>query len=86
VIPGLLKYGDYSEIGSLIAPRPAVWEVGAKDGLITESWANLFKERLRKAYGAYGKPKSLQFDHYDGGHRWNGELAYPLFDEVLKQG
>ncbi|MBT6155010.1 MAG: hypothetical protein HOL01_17370 [Planctomycetaceae bacterium] len=84
IIPGLLKYGDYSEIGSLIAPRPAVWEVGAKDGLITQSWADLFKERLRSAYAAFGKPKNLQFDHYDGGHRWNGELAYPLFDEVLK--
>ena len=48
VIPGLLKYGDYSEIGSLIAPRPCVWEVGSKDPLITASWADLFKERLRQ--------------------------------------
>jgi dienelactone hydrolase len=84
IIPGLLKYGDYSEIGSLIAPRPAVWEVGAKDGLITPSWADLFKQRLQKAYAACGKRQNLQFDHYDGGHRWNGELAYPLFDKVLK--
>ena len=84
IIPGLLRFGDYSEIGSLIAPRPAVWEVGAKDGLITPSWAALFRERLQRAYKAYGALAKLQFDHYDGGHRWNGQVAYPLFDQVLK--
>ena len=76
--------GDYSEIGSLIAPRPAVWEVGSQDGLITPSWAALFRRRLERAYKAYGALAKLRFDHYDGGHRWNGQIAYPLFDQVLK--
>ena len=84
IVPGLLRYGDYSEIGSLIAPRPCVWEVGAKDGLIKPNWAAVFRQRLERAYKAYGKPDALQFDYYDGGHRWNGEVAYPLFDRVLK--
>ena len=84
IIPGLLRFGDYSEIGSLIAPRAAVWEVGAQDGLITPSWAELFRRRLERAYKAYGALAKLRFDHYDGGHRWNGQIAYPLFDQVLK--
>ena len=31
VIPGLLKHGDTPELGSLIAPRPCIWEIGSDD-------------------------------------------------------
>jgi hypothetical protein len=84
IIPGLLEYGDYSEIGSLIAPRPAVWETGSADGLIVKKWDKLFRDRLRKIYKALGAGSSLLFDRFEGGHRWNGELAYPLFEKVLR--
>ena len=83
IVPGLLKYGDYSEIGSLIAPRPCVWEVGSNDGLITPKWASLFRERLKRIYKAYGVSDNLMIDEFEGGHRWNGEVAFPLFDKVL---
>jgi len=85
IIPGLLKYGDYSEIGSLIAPRPAVWEVGSRDGLVVPKWDKLFKDRLQRAYAAAGVADRLAFDHFEGGHRWNGKVASPLFEKVLKR-
>ena len=84
VIPGLLKYGDYSEIGSLIAPRACVWEVGSRDGLVVAKWDDLFRERLRRVYAALGVAVRLHFDEFEGGHRWNGEVAYPLFHQVLR--
>jgi len=85
IIPGLLKYGDFSEIGSLIAPRPCVWEMGASDGLIVKNgWDEKFKARLEKIYSAYDAGDQLHYDHFEGGHRWNGEVAFPLFDKVLK--
>ena len=84
IVPSLLKYGDYSEIGSLIAPRPCVWEVGSKDTLIVPKWDILFKTRLQKIYRAYGTQNHLTFDHFEGAHRWNGAVAFPLFDKVLK--
>ena len=83
IIPGLLQYGDYSEIGSLIAPRHAVWEVGSKDGLVVKGWDRKFKDRLSRAYKAASVSGRLKFDHFEGGHRWNGEVAYPLFAKVL---
>jgi len=86
IIPGLLKYGDYSEIGSLIAPRPAVWEVGSTDPLIIPDWAATFRRRLERAYSALDSGNQLHFDHFTGGHRWNGEVAFGLFDDVLKPG
>ena len=84
VIPNLLRYGDYSEIGSLIAPRPCVWETGSEDRLIIPEWDNVFRKRLQNAYTALGAKQNLVFDRFEGGHRWNGAVAYPLFEKVLK--
>lgn len=84
VIPRLLQYGDYSEIGGLIAPRPAVWETGSQDRLIVPGWDERFRERLKRTYEASGAPENLHFDHFEGGHQWSGRVAAPLFDQVLK--
>jgi dienelactone hydrolase len=84
VVPGLLKYGDYSEIGSLIAPRPCVWETGSKDGLIVPKWDEIFRSRLKNAYGALNASEDLHFDRFEGGHSFNGKVAMPVFDRVLK--
>ena len=84
VIPGLLQYGDTPEIGSLIAPRPAIWEVGRKDPLAVAGWAEKAEERIQRAYTAAGKPENFQVHHFDGGHEWNGETAIPLLAKILK--
>lgn len=84
VIPGLLQYGDYSEIGSLIAPRPCVWETGSRDALIVPGWDERFRSRLQNAYTAAEAADALQFDRFEGGHEWSGRVAFPLFDRLLK--
>jgi hypothetical protein len=85
IVPGLLKYGDFSEVASLIAPRPCVWEMGSKDALIVKNgWDEKFKARMERIYEAYGARDQLLYDHFEGGHRWNGDVAFPLFDKVLK--
>lgn len=85
IIPGILRYGDYSEIGSLIAPRPCVWEIGSDDPVITPRWDRLFRQRLGKAYRALGADDQLHFDDFEGWHRWNGRIAFPLFKQVLER-
>jgi dienelactone hydrolase len=86
VVPRLLEIGDTPEIGSLIAPRPCIWEVGSKDGLVKPVWADAAKERLGRAYAAAGKPAALQFHHFEGGHRWDGVTAVPLLAKILQRG
>ncbi|MCI0685203.1 MAG: prolyl oligopeptidase family serine peptidase [Gemmataceae bacterium] len=83
VIPGLLKYGDIPEIAGLIAPRPCLWEVGAKDTLIAPKWAELALSRIRPAYAALGAEKNLRVDRFDGGHRWHGVEAYEFLKAAL---
>jgi dienelactone hydrolase len=84
VIPGLLEIGDTPEIGSLIAPRPCIWEMGSKDSLIPAAWADKGIARMQRAYKAAGKPENLQIHRFDGGHQWSGTTAFPLFDAILK--
>jgi len=84
VIPGLLLYGDVPEIASLIAPRPCLWEVGTRDSLLPAEGVEEALKRMRRAYRALGAEDELQVDRFDGGHRWNGELAYRLLDKALK--
>jgi hypothetical protein len=83
VIPGLLQYGDVPEIGGLIAPRPAVWEVGLQDRLMVKEWIGPSWERMARVYEAFGAADALARDDFDGAHRWNGVKAYPLLDRVL---
>ncbi len=84
VIPGLLRYGDVPEIASLIAPRPCLWEVGSRDGLMVKSWIDPALARMRRAWSALGAPEMLQVDTFDGGHEWHGAKAYPLLATVLR--
>jgi dienelactone hydrolase len=83
VIPGLLEIGDTPEIGSLIAPRPCIWEAGSRDPLLKPKWMEVAKTRLRRAYAAAGVPDNVQFLHFEGAHVWNGTTALPLLRSVL---
>ena len=84
VIPGLLEHGDTPEIASLIAPRPCLWEMGTRDGLISQPWADAALTRMRRAYRALGAEDRLHVDRFDDGHRWHGQRAYPLLDAALR--
>jgi dienelactone hydrolase len=83
-IPSLLQYGDVPEIASLIAPRPCLWEVGTRDTLLPAEGVEQSLTRIRRAYRALAAEEALQVDRFDGGHRWNGEVAYRLLDKILK--
>ncbi len=84
VIPGLLQFGDVPEIAGLIAPRPAVWEVGKRDSLMVEEWIPGAWERIRRAYKALGAEESLAMDSFDGEHRWHGAKAEPALATALR--
>jgi len=84
VIPGLLQYGDTPEIGSLIAPRPVIWEAGLHDKLMVAGWLEKATDRMQRAYKAAGKPDCFSVHRFDGGHAWHGETAIPLLATYLK--
>ena len=85
IIPGILQYGDYPEIASLIAPRPSVWEVGKNDRGVHHEAGRAVTARVQRAYNSLDAADQLYFDHHDGGHQWSGQVSFPVFDAVLKR-
>jgi dienelactone hydrolase len=85
IIPHLLEFGDTPEIGSLIAPRPTIWEAGLHDPLAPQKWLEIASGRIARAYEAAGQSGNFTVHRFNGGHVWNGEAALPLLDRVLKQ-
>jgi len=84
IIPGILQYGDYPEIASLIAPRPCVYTIGSQDGGVDREAGEEVTRRVKRAYAALGVSDRLYFDHFEGGHEFRGRISFGLFDEVLK--
>lgn len=84
IIPGLLNYGDIPDIGALIAPRRVIWEIGSRDGLIRQPWADEGIAVMRRAFKAAGVEDNLMIDRFEGAHRWNGKASVELLDRVLK--
>ena len=84
VIPNLLTYGDVPEIGSLIAPRPCLWQVGSRDKLLDPEWVQTALDRIARAYRAFGAEAQLRVDRFEGGHEWHGATAIPFLKDNLK--
>lgn len=84
-LPGLLEHGDMPEVAALAAPWTLLWTVGESDKLINRSWADKALERMNAVYRALGAADQLQVQRFAGGHEWNGAVAYPLLEHVLRR-
>ena len=75
-VPGLWKYYDMGDIGSLIAPRPLLIQSCTEDHLNGERGvvnADEQVEIIRKAYGLFGAEERLFRRYCPGGHRFHKE-------------
>jgi hypothetical protein len=81
MVPGLLEFGDLSDVAGLIAPRHLLAVSGRGDSLHSETAVERAAAHVREIYRAAGCPD--HFDHRwgDGGHRFYKDLMWPF---VLK--
>ena len=84
--PGLEENFEFSDVFSLIAPRPLVCEIGEQEkapgGFPVPFAQNAFKE-IQRAYKAFGKENLAQLDIHSGGHVFSGSKFLPLLREVM---
>jgi len=83
VLPGMLGEIEHVDLGALIAPRPLLVETGTDDLIFPVAGARREMARLATVYEALGAPDRLEHDVFEGGHRWNGTLAYPFLERWL---
>ncbi len=83
VLPGMLGELEHVDLGALVAPRPLLVETGIDDLIFPVAGARREVSRLAAVYEAFGVPERLEHDVFEGGHRWNGDRAYPFLDRWL---
>lgn len=86
VLSGMLTELDHVGLGALIAPRALLVETGTDDPIFPVDAARREVARLATVYDALGVPERLEHDVFEGGHRWNGERAYPFLERWLGSG
>jgi dienelactone hydrolase len=82
-MPGLAKYGDISDVGALLAPKPLVVEMGERDDCFVIDDMKAAYDRVTRAYEALGCADKIVCDVHQGEHRWSGSVAYDWFDKWL---
>lgn len=80
---GLLRYADVQDLFCLIAPRPLMLQVGAKDPLITPSDREMIALNVRRAFRLCGAEESFTFDLHDEGHLFLWDSAEEFLDRHL---
>lgn len=83
-LPGILKYGQSSDIASLVAPRPLLIETGTKDKIFPTISVKKAYEKLNKAYKTLNAELFLDINIFNGGHVWNGRKSYQWIKTHLK--
>ncbi len=83
VVPALRRYFDTCDIAALIAPRPLLIQSGTQNEDYPIESARRVFEKLERAYRAWGKPRCLSHDVFDGGPQFHSETAFEWFDTWL---
>jgi len=85
-VPSILKWGDVSEIVSMIAPRPFLILAGERDPGFPVSGAKEVAARARMLYRRLGAAQALDLFVSPEGHEFTEEMAnraYHWFDRWL---
>lgn len=81
-VPGIERLGDLADIACLVAPRPLLLSLGAKDEWMPPEPARAAFPTVQACYEqAGGGPVLLRFG--DGGHRVYGAQVWPFLAEHL---
>jgi dienelactone hydrolase len=85
-VPNVLTWGDFSEIVSMIAPRPLLIMNGEKDWRFPISGAREVAARAGMLYRRLGSPDAIELFASPEGHEFTDEMrnrAYHWFDKWL---
>ena len=85
-MPGLGRMADIADVAGLIAPRPALVEMGESDACFLIDDAQAAYDHLQKIYTAAGSPDRLALDRFDGEHEVHGTVLFDWLARWLAPG
>ena len=77
-IPHMMEWGEMSDVGALIAPRPFLVTSGTKDAIFPIEATKRAYGELSAVYGLLGAEENLEKDFFDGPHAWSNRKTLPF--------
>lgn len=85
LVPGIRNWGDFSDIGGLIAPRRLLIVHGPMDGLHNKRDVENNASDVAKIYEAAGVPDRVELKWGDAGHRFYPTFMWPFIEKAFKE-
>ena len=80
MVPGLLEYLDYPDIGSLVMPSALLVVHGQQDSLFPPDGVKAAVDSLRQSYQAIGKPERFDTLFFNGPHKFPLQAQRKMVD------
>ncbi|MFP6858566.1 MAG: alpha/beta hydrolase family protein [Roseibacillus sp.] len=84
LVPGLRHWGDWAELGGLVAPRHLLIVHGVSDGLHKRADVEKVAASVREVFEAAGVPDHMALKWGQAGHRFYPDLMWPFIETGLK--
>lgn len=75
---------NYSDLASLMLPRPFMVERGMRDSVAPEEWVSYEQAKLRRLYTRLGVRDRTAFESFDGGHEIRAEGTFAFLGRYLR--
>jgi dienelactone hydrolase len=83
IVPGLLHWGELSDVACLIAPRALLVESGTQDPSFYIEAARSAVREVQRLYGVLGIGERLAHHVFEGAHRWDGARTPAWLEQWL---
>ncbi|MCA9442774.1 MAG: acetylxylan esterase [Candidatus Omnitrophica bacterium] len=77
-VPHLMEYGEMSDVGALIAPRPFLVISGDQDKIFPIDATKKAYQDLSKVYALLDSSDHLDSDFFEGVHEWSNRKTLPF--------
>jgi dienelactone hydrolase len=84
-VPGLLRFGEFSDVAGLIAPRPLLTVNGRRDPLFPPQEVERAVADVRRIYAAAGAEDAYQHEWGPEGHRFYSALMWPFVRDAMSR-
>lgn len=83
LVPGLRDWGDWKEIGGLVAPRHLLIVHGRKDGLHHRATVERTAQSVATIYKQAGAPQRMRLQWGEEGHRFYPQFMWPFAEQAF---
>ncbi len=82
-VPHIMEWGEMSDVGALIAPRPLLVISGDEDAIFPIEATKAAFAQLAETYAVLGARERLESDFFPGVHQWSNRETLPFLEKPL---